>query len=510
MINIDVFASREGEFVDVEVRLSTSGGAFVPAQVPTAFILLIDTSRSMGEFDKLGQAVEAAKNLIENMGDDDLVAVYTFDEKIKTVMPLVEAGKAKNMLKRLDKIKVGSYTFLYQAVVKAVEDLRKGAGGMLSRGRVLEGYVKRVIVLTDGEPYPYYTEEHWYETLGRSAASFGIAIIAIGIGYDYNEKILYKLTSSSGGTWYHISKLSNLADVLSRELKRAREIAIKRPLVKIETEAEVVKTEKLGATVTSLGAAREVQLEDLSLGEVASVVFKLKPSGPLSAEVIVVTEEGEIRRKVTEANIGEDRTATLTMQLAEELEKAAAGGVVRVEVLETVEKAEVLPGVYREKATRLKEAVQRGDQKEIIHESTTVIYPLPGIETSEVTRPLEMAQATETLPQETPRAATGQVTKCVITCEETGKSMEVSLPALLGRQDLLEIIPQDKASYISRRQESRAHIEIFTKEGEVYIRDAGSKGGVYVGGMRVAETKIGPETTVNLGGVVNIKIRCST
>jgi hypothetical protein len=41
-----------------------------------AFILLIDSSKSMGEFDKLAQAADIAKRLIENMGADDVVAVY--------------------------------------------------------------------------------------------------------------------------------------------------------------------------------------------------------------------------------------------------------------------------------------------------------------------------------------------------------------------------------------------------------------------------------------------------
>jgi Ca-activated chloride channel family protein len=507
MLNVDVSANRDGEYVDVEVRLSAPIAGVPGPRIPMAFMLLIDSSKSMGEFDKLAQATDIAKRLIENMGADDVVAVYTFDEKVKAVIPLMPAEKAREKMGRLDKIKPGSYTLLYQALVKAIEELRFGPKSLFGRRESLENFVRRIVVITDGEPWPYYTEEHWYEALGRSAASYKISITAIGVGYDYNEKILYKLASASGGTWYHASKLSDVAEILLRELKRARGVVARRPVVKIETSADVVEARKLGHTVTSLGAVREAELEDISAGDVVSVVFRLKPQGSLNAEVVVITEEGEIRRQITEESMAADRTATLAFQLAGELQKAVEGGVIQVEVLQAVSEEEAVPDHYREKAKKVLEKLQSGESKELAQEATTLIYPLAteaGQEVGQAPPP----QATESAQREAGTAEGGPAQpvaglECEILCVETGKSMRVSLPAVLGRGELASILPSDKVSYISRK-----HIEIFVKDGEVYIKDAGSRNGIFIGGERVTEAKIGPDVDVVLAKAATVKIKC--
>jgi len=500
-MDVEVYVSRSGEYADVEVRLSAAGAQTPP--IPAAFLLLIDSSKSMGEHGKLAQAVEIAKRLIASMGPSDVVAVYTFDERVKAVLLPTPAPEALERAKRLDKVKPGSYTFLYQALSKAIDDLAAGSGSLFRRGPSLSGYVKRIVLITDGEPWPHYTEERWYESLGRTAASYGISITAIGVGYDYNEKILYKLASASGGTWYHAANISDVSQILMQELGRSRALEARRPVVRIETDAEVVEARKLGRTIASLGPAREVALEDISAGEVASVVFRLRPKERLAAEVVVSTEEGEVRKQVEEtAVLVQDKTAMLAFQLAGELINAAEGGRVELEVLQTAAQEEGLPEVYREKATRVIEALRSGSSKELIHEATTITY----------SKQQAQAGGTAALPQTAGETATARGeaqlspggAECEIFCVDTGKSMRVAPPAVLGRMELAEILPKGQLEYISRR-----HMELYIKDGDVYIRDAGSRNGIYIGGSRVYEARVSPDVDVVLAKVAKVRIKCA-
>jgi hypothetical protein len=226
--------------------------------------------------------------------------------------------------------------------------------------------------------------------------------------------------------------------------------------------------------------------------------------GPLSAEVVVVTEEGEVRRQITEEDVAADRTATLAFQLAGELQKAVEGGVIQVEVLQAVSEEEGVPDLYREKAKRVLEKLQAGESKELAHEATTMTYPLAA-EAGPAPPPQTMSGTQGgTGTEEVGPAPPAAVRECEILCIETGKSMRVSLPAVLGREKLASILPADKVGYISRK-----HLEIFVKDGEVYIRDAGSRNGVFIGGERVAEAKIGPDVDVVLAKVATVKIKCS-
>jgi Ca-activated chloride channel family protein len=381
--------------------------------------------------------------------------------------------------------------------------LAAGSGSLFRWGPSLSGYVKRIVLITDGEPWPYYTEEHWYESLGRTAASYGISITAIGVGYDYNEKILYKLASASGGIWYHAADISDVSQILMQELGRSRAVEARRLVVRIETDAKVVESRKLGRTIASLGPAREVALEDISAGEVASVVFRLRPRERLAAEVVVSTEEGEIRKQIEEtAVLVQDKTATLAFQLAGELINAAKGGRVELEVLQLAAQEEGLPEVYRGKATRVIEALRGGSSKELIHEATTITY----------SKQPAQAGGTAALPQKSgeTKAARGEPQlnpggiECEIFCIDTGKSLHVVPPAVLGRAELAEILPESRLEYISRR-----HMELYIKDGDIYIRDAGSRNGIYIGGSRVYEAKVSPDVDVVLARVAKVRIKCA-
>ncbi|KUO80431.1 MAG: hypothetical protein AT707_03960 [Pyrobaculum sp. JCHS_4] len=288
-----------------------------------------------------------------------------------------------------------------------------------------------------------------------------------------------------------------------QELGRSRALEARRPVVRIETDAEVVEARKLGRTIASLGPAREVALEDISAGEVASVVFRLRPKERLAAEVVVSTEEGEVRKQVEEtAVLVQDKTAMLAFQLAGELINAAEGGRVELEVLQTAAQEEGLPEVYREKAARVIEALRSGSSKELIHEATTITYSKQQAQAGGTAALPQIAGETATARGEAQLSPGGA--ECEIFCVDTGKSMRVAPPAVLGRMELAEILPKGQLEYISRR-----HMELYIKDGDVYIRDAGSRNGIYIGGNRVYEARVSPDVDVVLAKVAKVRIKCA-
>ena len=496
-VDVEAYASREGEYVDLEVRLIAKGGAQEGAK-PVAWAILIDTSKSMEEMDKLRYAIDAAKRLIENMSGNDMVSVYTFSDDVKVVMPYVDAEQAKKYVGKLDKIKVGSYTRLYEALVRVLEDMTAGQRSLFKKRQLPEDVQRVVVVITDGEPWPTYTEERYYEALGVYAFKRGILINAIGIGEDYNEKILYKLTSASGGTWYHINKLVDIGEVMMKEFARSKAVVLKKPRVAVEVRnGEVVDAKRLGRTLMALGRVNEVELPDLARGEAASALFRLKVAGGWSAGVKVVAEEGSVEGVVDERTVEEagDKTATYTQALTQGLLEIAESGVIKVEVFRAIAESEEAPEYLRTKARAILEKAQAAGEKELLQEATTIVYPTEA-------PPQEMLRA------EPPTSASLKA-KCVVKCLETGKELEVEAPAVLGREDLAPILPEDKARYISRRREGRGQLQIEVREDGVYVRDAGSSGGTYVEGQRLTDwRKVSPDDVVNLAKVANIKIAC--
>jgi hypothetical protein len=82
-IDVKVYVSRSGVYADIEVRLSATGAQTPP--IPATFLLLIDSSKSMGEWQ--AGAGGGDRQVLVSMGPTDVVAVYTFDERVKAVLP---------------------------------------------------------------------------------------------------------------------------------------------------------------------------------------------------------------------------------------------------------------------------------------------------------------------------------------------------------------------------------------------------------------------------------------
>jgi pSer/pThr/pTyr-binding forkhead associated (FHA) protein len=82
--------------------------------------------------------------------------------------------------------------------------------------------------------------------------------------------------------------------------------------------------------------------------------------------------------------------------------------------------------------------------------------------------------------------------------------MRVVPPAVLGRAELAEILPDSRLEYISRFR-----LELYIKDGDIYIRDAGSRNGIYIGGSRVFEARVSPDVYVVLARVAKVRIKCS-
>jgi len=540
-VDVEIFGSESEGYADVEVRLSAGAGAPTPS-LPTAYIILIDTSKSMEQFEKLEHAKRAVLELLESMGDDDLVAVYKFDDDVKAVIPLTTAAKAREEAKKVERIKVGNNTLLYEAVAKAMEDLRRGPGGLFRKGPSLEGYAKKIVVVTDGDPWPTYTDPRYYEALGKTAFKYGITISAIGIGDDYNEEVLYKLTSSSGGAWYHISKTPDLSRVLAHELRRAKSIALARPVVEVQAEgAQIVNVRKIGATVAKLEPTPRVELEDVVQGEVVSVVYRLKPTTPNYRVKVAVEAEGErVEQELTPADMTSDRTATLTIEFTQALQEIATGGVVKVEVLRAVTETETMPLQWREKAATLIQKAARPpetpeDKKELIHEATTIVYPVEAEEvvtrraiedvwsSTATVRDVDIERTSrvwsddsavhDTVVLEPTSVISQAAVPCNVVNVDTGLSMAVVLTphgVLLGRQDFAPIAPPEVLAYVSRRMGSRAHIEVKYEGGKLYVRDAGSRGGTYVGGRQIGGefVEVGADDVIDLAHALRIRIVC--
>lgn len=106
-------------------------------------MLLIDTSGSMRDEDKIGQAIEAAKVFLEDQAGKNNVGLMRFSSDVEVLVPLgaLESNR-DTILAALDRIEARGNTSLYDAVVAAVQKLQATSD---------PERIQAIVLLSDGQ-----------------------------------------------------------------------------------------------------------------------------------------------------------------------------------------------------------------------------------------------------------------------------------------------------------------------------------------------------------------------
>ena len=155
-------------------------------QMPLNFSLVLDHSGSMSG-EKLASMKAAAKLAVEQMGPQDQVSIIVFDDKVKLITPSQPVTDPAAIQRQIDAIRDGGGTKISGGMRAGLKELDKG----LAPGRI-----SRMLLLTDGETFG---DEDTCHKLAVQAGKQNIAIIALGLGEEWNAELLDAIAEASGG-----------------------------------------------------------------------------------------------------------------------------------------------------------------------------------------------------------------------------------------------------------------------------------------------------------------------
>ncbi len=193
--------------VDIKAGNGTSLGA-----MPANFSLVLDRSGSM-DGEKMENLKEAVGYVVDHMSDNDLVAVTIFDDQVETLIPNQPA-------KNRDAIKASLAKVIARGGTQISDGLKAGLAEA-GKGRAKDR-VNRVLLLTDGQTWD---DEDACLKLADEAGMQGIAITSIGIGDDWNEKLLLQLSERSHGDSHWIQNPISILEAFQQEVEGMQSVA---------------------------------------------------------------------------------------------------------------------------------------------------------------------------------------------------------------------------------------------------------------------------------------------
>jgi len=201
--------SREGCELDVVLQLNPA--PLAPASIqrqPVAIAVVIDRSGSMAGL-KLQAACKAAQQLANQLTADDLLSVISFDHQVQMVVPLGAPSELTSL--SINQIRAGGQTALF-------DGWRLGMEALLE-AKEINGHQKRILLLTDGQANVGLRRCSEIAPLVGQAAENGISTSCIGLGDDYEERLLTAMAEAGSGNLVHLTSPQQLEAIFRAELE---------------------------------------------------------------------------------------------------------------------------------------------------------------------------------------------------------------------------------------------------------------------------------------------------
>ncbi|MFW5870901.1 MAG: vWA domain-containing protein [Verrucomicrobiota bacterium] len=202
-----LYAEREQTAV-VKITLDADRPLNVKERPPVNLSIVLDRSGSMSG-KKLERAKEAAIEALHRLDGRDIFSLVVYNHKVKTVVEAQSASNTEWIEKRIRSIGSNGNTALFAGVSQGAAEVRKN---------IEENFVHRIILLSDGLANVGPSSASDLGRLGAGLLKEGISVTTVGVGNDYNEDLMARLSRKSDGNTYFVENSRGLARIFKEEL----------------------------------------------------------------------------------------------------------------------------------------------------------------------------------------------------------------------------------------------------------------------------------------------------
>jgi Ca-activated chloride channel family protein len=179
-------------------------------RLPLNLCLVIDRSGSMNEAGKIDYVKDAAKYVIDNLGPQDIISIVAYETGVTVIQKPTRVENKTELKSKVDEIYTGDMTNLSGGLEEGYELVRKKAK---------KKYVNRVILLSDGLANEGITDREVLASIVREELKKkAIYTTTMGVGADYDDKMLTMLATSGAGNYYYIARPDEIPSIFAREI----------------------------------------------------------------------------------------------------------------------------------------------------------------------------------------------------------------------------------------------------------------------------------------------------
>jgi|GEM_PF-808217 len=237
-------------------------------RLPLNLCLVIDRSGSMNESGKIDYVKDAAKYVIDNLGPQDIISVVAYETGVTVIQKPTRVENKVELKSKIDEIYTGDMTNLSGGLEEGYELVRKKAK---------KEYVNRVILLSDGLANEGITDREVLASIVREELNKkNIYTTTMGVGADYDDKMLTMLATSGAGNYYYVARPDEIPSIFAREISGMVNLVATSVSLELELEPGVSIAKVHGYPYDDLGDNKySIAVGDMASNEERTVFVEL-------------------------------------------------------------------------------------------------------------------------------------------------------------------------------------------------------------------------------------------
>ena len=248
--NVLVRIGVQGEVVDDRDRGSA------------ALTFVIDTSGSMDRDDRLGLVKESLSILVDELDEDDTVAIVTYDDTSGVVLEPTSVRDRDEILDAIDRLRPGGSTNLEAG-------LRQGYA--LADDAFQRDGINRVVLASDGVANVGVTDPDQLARMIRDDADRGINLVTVGFGMgNFNDVTMEQLADQGDGFYAYVDSEEEAERLFEDELTSTLLTIAKDAKIQVEFDPEIVESYRLIGFENRGVLDRDFRNDDIDAGELGA------------------------------------------------------------------------------------------------------------------------------------------------------------------------------------------------------------------------------------------------
>ncbi len=282
--------------------------------------IVLDKSGSMSG-QKIEKAKEAAIEALRRLSPQDIFSLVVYDQSVQTIVPAQNAINIVKIESRIRQIGSGGSTALFGGVSQGAAEVRKNTE---------KNYVHRIILLSDGLANVGPSSPEDLGRLGAALIKEGISVSTVGVGTDYNEDLMARLSQNSDGNIYFVESSVDLPRIFTAELGDVLNVVAQKVHVTIECPDGVKPVTIIGRDGRIKGNMVELSLNQLYGGQEKYALVEVEvPAGKSGNSIEIARASVSYDNPFTKKQ--ETSTGRTIAQFSHDRKKVKASGNIDVQ-----------------------------------------------------------------------------------------------------------------------------------------------------------------------------------